>query len=182
MAWFDRPPGGKKEPLDDRPLENRPDPVPSPVRPPEEAAQEPKSAGEEMVAHLYKGSRVTGQLTFHGSSNIDGTVEGEIVCHGTLTVGENAEVTAKISADVVVIRGRVDGDVMAKERVEMATPARLFGNIEAPRLIVTEGVVFEGHCSMGGAKERVGFSSPRRPSSEKAPPGRSSKLAVDLEK
>jgi cytoskeletal protein CcmA (bactofilin family) len=182
MAWFDRAPGGKKEPLDSQPVENRPDPVSSSIRLPEEAPPEVKGAGEEMVAHLYKGSRVTGQLTFHGLSNIDGTVEGEIVCHGTLTVGEDAEVKAKISANVVVIRGRVDGDVIAKERVEMATPARLFGNIETPRLIVMEGVVFEGHCSMSGAKERVGLSSPRRSSSEKALQGRSSKLAVDLEK
>jgi cytoskeletal protein CcmA (bactofilin family) len=135
-----------------------------------------------MVAHLYKGSRVTGQLTFHGSGNIDGSVEGEVLCHGTLTVGEDAEVKAKISADVVVIRGRVEGDVKAKERVELATPARLFGNIEAPRLIVTEGVVFEGNCSMREQKERVGLAGPRRSNSEKAHEGRSSKQAVDLEK
>jgi cytoskeletal protein CcmA (bactofilin family) len=181
MVWFDRTHGEKKEPFDDRPVENRPEADLNSVRPPEEATQE-SSGREEMVAYLYKGSRVTGQLTFHGPARIDGTVEGEVLCHGTLTVGEEAEVKAKISADVVVVRGRVEGDVKAKERVELEGPARLFGNIAAPRLIVTEHVVFEGYCSMSGAKEKIGLSKPRKSSSEKALEIGSSKLAVDLEK
>ncbi len=180
MVWFDRTPGGKKEPLDNRSVENRQEQGLSSIRQPEEASEE--IAGEEMVAHLYKGSRVTGQLTFHGSARIDGTVEGEILCHGTLSVGEAAEVRAKISAAVVVIRGKVEGDVAAKERVELEMPARLYGNIEAPRLVVTEGVVFEGHCSMSGAQEKVGLSKLRRSSSEKTLEGGSSKVAIDLEK
>jgi cytoskeletal protein CcmA (bactofilin family) len=109
-------------------------------------------------------------------------VEGEVFCHGILTVGQEAEVRAKISADIVVIRGRVEGDVAAKERVELETPAYLFGNIAAPRLIVAEGVVFEGYCSMSGAKEKIGLSKPSRSSSEKVLERGSSKLAVDLEK
>lgn len=166
MAWFDRTPEGKKEPLASPPLESRPDSSPSPISPPVEPPQE--SSREEMVAHLYKRSRVSGQLTFHGSARIDGNVEGEILCHGTLTVGEEAEVKAKISADVVVLRGKVEGDVAAKKRVELAAPARLVGNIDSPRLVVTEGVVFEGFCSMGGAKNKIGIASPLKTSSDKA--------------
>lgn len=167
MVWFDRTPGGKKEAPDPWPVEKQPDPDLSSVGPPEVLPQE-ATMGEEIVAHLYKGSRVTGQLTFHGSARIDGAVEGEVFCHGILTVGQEAEVKAKISADIVVIRGRVEGDVAAKERVELETPAYVFGNIAAPRLIVAEGVVFEGYCSMSGAKEQIGLSKPRRSSSEKA--------------
>ncbi|MBI2089761.1 MAG: polymer-forming cytoskeletal protein [Deltaproteobacteria bacterium] len=111
-------------------------------------------AGEEIVAHLYKGSRVSGQLTFHGPATIDGTVEGEVLCHGILTIGEEAEVRAKISGEVVIIRGRVEGDVAAKKKVELENPARLVGNIQSPRLVVAEGVLFDGDCSMRGAREK----------------------------
>lgn len=180
MVWFDRTPGGKKESLDPRPLEKQPDPGLNSARIMEQVPQE--AAGEELVAHLCKGSRVTGQLTFHGSARIDGSVEGEVSCHGTLSVGEEAQVKARLAADVVVIRGRVEGDVMAKDRVELETPGRLFGNIAAPRVIISEGVVFEGYCSMGGSKDKAGLSKPRRSSGEKALEGGSSKVAIDLEK
>lgn len=113
------------------------------------------SLQRELVAYLYKGSQVSGQLTFRGPAKIDGTVEGEILCHGSLTIGEEAEVRAKISAPVVIIYGKVEGDVAAKERVELGAPARLFGNIDAPRLTIREGAVFDGYCSMGGTREKV---------------------------
>ena len=50
------------------------------------------------------------------------TVDGEIQCQGTLTIGEGAEVKAKITGQVVVIRGRVEGNVTAKDRVELVAP------------------------------------------------------------
>ena len=175
MAWFDRGPGEKKNPSEPSPQS----PL-SPVRLGEEPPAEAPS--EELVAYLYKGSRVTGQLTFHGPAKIDGSVEGEILCHGVLTIGEEAEVRAKISGEVVVIRGKVEGDVAAKEKVELETPARLLGNIDAPRLTMTEGVVFDGYCSMGGAREKREVLNPPSSGSEKAFESDAAKLPNELEK
>src|SRR3990172_5910802 len=175
MVWFDRSPGGKKGPPEDAPERA--------VEPPGAADPSPAEApSEELVAYLYKGSRVTGQLTFHGPAKIDGSVEGEILCHGVLTIGEEAEVRAKISGEVVVIRGKVEGDVAAKEKVELETPARLLGNIDAPRLTMTEGVVFDGYCSMGGAREKREVLNPPSSGSEKAFESDAAKLPNELEK
>ena len=175
MAWFDRSPGEKRSPA-----ETPPQSTLNSAGPAEEAPAQ--SSTEELVAYLYKGSRVTGQLTFHGPAVIDGNVEGEVLCHGLLTIGEEAEVRAKISGKVVVIRGKVEGDVAAKEKVELETPARLLGNIDAPRLTVTEGVVFDGYCSMRGAREELEVLSPPRSGSEKAFEGEAPKLINELEK
>lgn len=176
MAWFDRGPGEKKSPS-----EEPPKPVLSPVATQGEAPAE-SAKKEEVVAYLYKGSRVTGQLTFHGPAQIEGSVEGEVLCHGTLSIGEGAEVRAKISGEVVVIRGKVEGDVTAKERVELISPARLLGNIAAPRLIIAEGVVFDGYCSMGRSREKGEVLSPLRSSGDKVFEGEVPKLVTDLEK
>lgn len=174
MTWFDRGSPGKKEPSEDPAS-----PAPTPFRSLEETPAD--SSGDELVAYLYKGSRVTGQLTFHGPAKIEGTVEGEVVCHGKLTIGETAEVRAKISGEVVVIRGKVEGDVAAKERVELEMPARLLGNIDAPRLTITEGVLFDGCCSMGGAREKREVLSPAAASSEKTLEGEAPKLIREME-
>ena len=156
MAWFDRSPGGKKGQEEERSTTPDPKPVSAPS-PPEaapvvKAAPPPAEAG--LVASLHKGSRVTGQLTFQGAARIDGSVEGEIQCLGKLTIGEGAEVRAKISGQLVIIHGRVEGNVTGTEKIELVAPARLHGNISTPRLIIAEGVVFDGDCSMGVAKQK----------------------------
>jgi cytoskeletal protein CcmA (bactofilin family) len=109
------------------------------------------SSTRDVQAHLGQGSRVEGKLTFEGSVRIDGQVEGEISAQDTVIIGEGAEVTAQITANTVVVQGRVSGDITARKRIELKAPATLVGNVSTPSLVVHEGVVFEGHCAMGGA-------------------------------
>jgi cytoskeletal protein CcmA (bactofilin family) len=152
-------------------------PEPKPEAPKVEAAPPPATAG--LVAHLYKGSRVSGQLSFQGPARIDGAVDGEIQCQGILTIGEGAEVRAKISGQAVVVRGKVEGNVTAKEKVELVAPARLVGNIDTPRLIISEGVVFDGDSSMGVPKQKGGVSSSQNVSADKAAAAPAPKLQAD---
>lgn len=119
----------------------------------------PLPAETGLVASLHKGCRVTGQLTFQGPARIDGSVEGEIQCQGKLTIGEGAEVRANIASALVIIQGRVEGDVTATEMIELVAPARLYGNITTPRLIIAEGVVFDGDCTMGVTTQQGGVVS-----------------------
>jgi cytoskeletal protein CcmA (bactofilin family) len=105
----------------------------------------------DVQAHLGQGSRIEGKLTFDGSVRIDGQVEGEISAQDSVIIGEGAEVTGQIVANTIVVQGRVTGDLTARKRIELKSPASLAGNINTPSLVIHEGVVFEGHCSMGGA-------------------------------
>jgi len=102
-------------------------------------------------AFLGKGSRVTGKLAFEGTVRIEGHVEGEISAQDTLIIGESAVVNAQITGASVVVHGRVTGDITARKRLEIRAPGKLFGNITTPSLVIHEGVIFEGQCSMGGA-------------------------------
>jgi cytoskeletal protein CcmA (bactofilin family) len=186
MAWFDRNPGGKKN-VETEPEKvseaSRPVSEPIPAPPPEaKAAPAPPAPVETgLVGHLYKGSRVTGQLVFQGAAKIDGNVEGEIRCNGTLTIGEGADIRAKITGQAVVIRGKVEGNVTAKEKVELLAPARLYGNIATPRLIITEGVVFDGDCSMGVAKPKMAVTGSQSAGAEKVLAAQAPKLKSDSE-
>jgi cytoskeletal protein CcmA (bactofilin family) len=178
MAWFDRNSGGKKTP--------EPEPVKAPsvaqisVEP--KAKNEPAASEPRLVGQLHKGSRITGQLAFEGSVRIDGSVEGEIRCLETLTIGEGAEVRARISSRVVIIRGKVEGNVTAKDKIELLAPGRLFGNVSTPRLIITEGVVFDGDCSMGAANEISGVASSKSVNAEKVAVVQAPKLQTESNK
>jgi len=185
MAWFDKNPGGKKtetepqsvaQPAQPEPAPLSAAPVPPPAAKVEVPPPPPSSSTAGLVGYLYKGSRVTGQLSFQGPTRIDGKVDGEINCQGILTIGEEAEVKAKITGQVVIIRGKVEGNVTAKERIELLAPARLIGNIDAPRLIITEGVVLDGDCLMGVAKQKGEVAGSRSPSADKVAAAAAPKL------
>jgi cytoskeletal protein CcmA (bactofilin family) len=184
MAWFDRGFGEKKGgDITPSKLASKVEPIraadaapPAPQLHVVTPQAEPAPAGREpeLVGYLYKGSRVSGQLFFQGAARIDGNVEGEIQCQGTLTIGDGAEVRARVFSQVVIIRGKVEGNVIAKEKIELVAPGRVIGNISAPRLTVTEGVVFDGDCSMGSLKQKSGVVSSQAVSSDKAAPAQQS--------
>lgn len=114
------------------------------------------AAGSEGRAYLDRGCRISGKLFFEGPIKIDGQVDGEISSTAALTIGETAVVTAQIKAASVVVAGKTSGDIVASERLEIRPSAKVLGNLTSPVLVVHEGAMFEGHCSMqpAGREER----------------------------
>jgi len=104
-----------------------------------------------------------GRYTFSGTVMLNGKFRGEIVSSDTLIIGEKGIVHATIRAGVVLISGQVVGNLAATERVELRGAARVFGDVEAPVIVVEEGVLFEGHCRMTQVPQ-VAESSPAAPS------------------
>jgi cytoskeletal protein CcmA (bactofilin family) len=106
----------------------------------------------EIIAFVGKGVTFKGAITYEGTVRIDGRVDGEIETSGTLIVGEEAVITAKVHAGTVVSKGKITGDVVAKERVKLMSPAMLSGSVKAPAFSIEEGVTFDGTCEMTGAQ------------------------------
>ena len=107
-----------------------------------------------VTAFLGQGTRLTGKVAFEGPARIEGQVEGEIVASETLWIGESAVLNAQIAGATVIIHGKVTGDITASRRLEIRAPGRLYGNVTTPSLVIEEGVLFEGHCSMGAAENK----------------------------
>jgi len=114
----------------------------------------PTGETSRETAFLGKGTRISGKVSFEGTARIEGQVEGEIVANDTLLIGESALLNAQITGGTVVIHGKVTGDINASKKLEIRAPGRLYGNVTTPSLVIEEGVVFEGHCSMGAAENR----------------------------
>jgi len=105
-----------------------------------------------ITAFLDEGSEIEGKYTFSGTVMLNGKFKGEISSKDTLIIGEKGVVNATIRAGVVLISGEVVGSLLASERVEMKKSARVFGDVEAPVVVIEEGVLFEGHCRMTKTK------------------------------
>lgn len=103
-------------------------------------------------------SAFDGKLVFQGAVRIEGKFTGEITTDDVLLVTESAEVTASLNVGTLVLNGTLRGNVRAKRIVELHAPARLYGDIETPSLVIHNGVMFEGHCRMenaGGPKPEI---------------------------
>ncbi len=103
---------------------------------------------DQINAFLGKDTEFEGKLSFSGAVRIDGRFKGEILTDGTLIVGETALLECDIQASSVNICGEVRGNVVARNRIELHAPGRVFGNISAPVVTLDEGVIFEGSCRM----------------------------------
>ncbi len=91
-----------------------------------------------------------GKLVFQGTVRIEGRFTGEVTTDDTLLVTETAEVIASVNVGSLILNGTLRGNVRAKRHVELQAPARLYGDIETPSLVIHTGVMFEGNCRMEG--------------------------------
>ena len=110
--------------------------------------RKPLAKPGDLSSIIGEGSEIEGKYTFSGTVLLNGKLQGEIVTSDALIVGEKGVVNATIRAGSVVVKGEVVGNIQASERVELKEGARVVGDIEAPVVVIEEGVRFEGHCRM----------------------------------
>ena len=105
---------------------------------------------------------IKGNLKFTGELTLEGKLEGEVQTDGLLNLGDSAVVNGNINAQSVVVRGKVNGNIYAKEKIEIKAKAELFGDIRATKLVVEEGVTFVGKTEVNPNKVTP-TAAPARP-------------------
>jgi cytoskeletal protein CcmA (bactofilin family) len=110
---------------------------------------------------------IKGNLKFSGEMSFDGKLDGEIQTDGVLNLGDSAIINGNINAQTVVVRGKVNGNINAKEKIEIKTKAELFGDIRAAKLVVEEGVTFVGKTEVNPNKVTPTAPPPRANESPK---------------
>lgn len=116
-----------------------------------------KRKGDAVSGFLGSQTEFLGKLSFSGVVHLDGNFEGEIISRGILVVGSQSVVRANVHSNVLKIAGEVHGDLTATEKIELYPPAKVYGSIRTPSLVVEEGVLFEGTCSMSADQEEIRF-------------------------
>jgi cytoskeletal protein CcmA (bactofilin family) len=91
---------------------------------------------------------ITGTIKSAGSVRIDGKLEGELHCTGDAIIGKSATIKGNLAVNSVTIEGIILGNVVAKDRIEMKSTARVTGDIKSKRLSVEDGVTFVGRSEV----------------------------------
>jgi cytoskeletal protein CcmA (bactofilin family) len=131
-----------------------------------------RSNGPEGATVLGPDTEFEGLLSFRGELRVEGVLRGEISAEGRLVIATGARVRARVRVDELVLGGELEGDVDARQRVELEATGRLTGHVHAPRLIVHDGALLDGHCQTGphAAAQASPPGPPRPRAPEAAPP------------
>ena len=112
---------------------------------------------------------VKGTLKFSGELTFDGRLDGDINSDGTLNLGDNASVKGTIDASSVIVRGKITGNIIAKDKIELKAKTELFGDIRASKLVIEEGVTYVGRTEVNPNKVTPTPAPPNRNESPKVP-------------
>ena len=108
-----------------------------------------------MNTILGKGTQLEGTLTVNGGIRIDGEIRGKVTCTDTISVGSDGVIEADLEAKHAIIGGKVKGNILASEKLELKSTSVVIGEITSKSLVVEEGSVFHGKCHMRDEKEKA---------------------------
>ncbi len=108
------------------------------------------SPDEKIETAIGSTASLQGVLKAEGSILIDGAFEGEIETAANVIIGRTGKVLANIRARNVLIAGRVKGNIIAFERLDILKEGGVKGDVEAGTLCLEEGAIFHGQSKMRG--------------------------------
>ena len=116
---------------------------------------------------IGEGTKFKGEFDLNGLLRIDGDFTGVIRTKGKVLVGQNGRAECTLHAGTVVVGGVVRGEIVSTEKVTILSTGLVLGNITTPRLVVEEGVIFNGSCritttAQAAAQPRGGPSNGQR--------------------
>jgi cytoskeletal protein CcmA (bactofilin family) len=108
------------------------------------------------LAQIGKSVVIKGELSGSEDLYVDGQVEGSIALKGnSLTVGPHGQIKASVEAKGVIVQGKLDGNVLATDRVELRKTAIVTGDISTQRISIEEGAYLRGKVDIQGKAEKA---------------------------
>ena len=107
-----------------------------------------KIGGEISGNVIGENSYFSGKFIINGSLRIDGRFEGKSLTAEQLYIGPSGKIKTNIDATSVIVEGMVIGNINASSRVMLMPSARILGDIRTPELIIQNGVLLEGRCTI----------------------------------
>ena len=124
-----------------------PEPIPAPpvVTPPKRIKKEFKAMDYEVI--ISQNTAINGNISINGCTRIDGVIDGTLAVDNDLFIGESGNIRATVYAKNATISGQVTGNISCKERLELTSNAKVYGDIKCTTLIIAEGAIFRGKCA-----------------------------------
>ena len=112
---------------------------------------------------IAQGCKFDGKITVQGTLRIEGEYKGDIGTPESLVIGKTGVVRGSCKVKNAIIGGQLFGNITAENKVELQSGSHVEGDLKTKRLVIDEGVFFEGNCSMGAGKPIGNQGQPTAP-------------------
>jgi cytoskeletal protein CcmA (bactofilin family) len=113
------------------------------------------------TTYIAASTALVGTITGQGPFVFCGTVEGDCDINGPLTLAKGGQWKGILRATDIVVAGTVEGDVVAKQRVEILGSARITGSLSGNSIAVAEGAIIEGEIKVTSGEPPTTFQEKR---------------------
>ncbi len=120
-----------------------------------------------MNTIIGKDTVITGTLEVKGALRVDGAVKGKVISSDCVTVGSTGAVEAEIEAGSAIIAGRMTGNIVTTDKIELQANCEMEGDLRTKSLLIEEGAVFCGGCNMKDSPPNLGFLNEKKKNGEK---------------
>jgi cytoskeletal protein CcmA (bactofilin family) len=111
----------------------------------------------KAAACISQGIKIKGEVTGSEDLFVDGQVDGKLnLTNGSLTIGPNGYVKADVTAREVIVRGRVDGKVSGRDKVQLWSTGQVTGEVQTDRLAIEDGAMLRGKVEAGRHPGKTG--------------------------
>ncbi len=107
-----------------------------------------KTVGDSAANVIGEDSYFTGTFIINGSLRVDGRFEGKYLQAEQLYIGRSGKIKTDINAVSVIVEGLIIGNINASSRILLMPTAKVYGDIKTPELIIQNGVILEGRCTI----------------------------------
>ncbi len=97
---------------------------------------------------IGKGSVVEGTVKVQSSLRVDGRIKGQISTTDSLIIGKEGEIEGEIRVKHAIVGGKIKGKIFASGKVVLESKSAFHGELKTSKLVIEEGAIFEGVCSM----------------------------------
>ena len=109
---------------------------------------------------IAQGCKFDGKVEVRGTLRIEGEFKGDIGTPESLVIGKTGVVHANCTVKNAIIGGQLFGNIVAENKIELQSGSHVEGDIKTKRLVIDEGVFFEGNCSMGSGQRKTPVPTP----------------------
>jgi cytoskeletal protein CcmA (bactofilin family) len=108
------------------------------------------------AACISQGIKIKGEVTGSEDLFVDGTVDGKLnLTNGCLTIGPNGNVRADVNAREVIVRGKIEGKVTGRDKVQLWSTGQVTGEVQTDRLAIEDGALLRGRVEAGKQPTKI---------------------------
>ena len=119
-----------------------------------------KRSAAGSTSLLSKKVNIVGDIEGNEDLHVEGRFKGSIKITGNILVGPTGVVDADVEAENIIIQGKINGNVLARQQLEIQSLGQLIGDCSAQSIDIKEGAIFEGRSNMLKPPASPGASTP----------------------